>query len=590
MRRWYRNNQQQSRSLCSQSKPSILQTYRPVTKKDFLQSDIDTENYFPVEKKIHHLTSSRDYRFVKECYELSRNYPSIIQDVVTTWRVLFDYHDQQDWDSIKPLIKKEAKPFKRFTFPQCDKAMRKIIIKEYPHLSWLPENTELKPLDVLNQDRAVMRDYFKYKGFRGELNPKIFLDSLLSLLKSYGHDSIDGTVKTFDEHIVDCNKNSSSCYPLFRRKSDPTAIEQSKEVVDYLFSCDENNTLAKLFENPIIIFHRFSTKVKIKLKTLVTKIRLVFGYPFCIHSIADMLHGRAINQICSSGYFTVGLTRPEISKVVQNIRQYSMANNCNIMALDIKSIDMNITIPLMLLVHAILINIYVTGNRSSSQYSRTVKLMMDIAMYELHGPTLGSFKSIVFSNGGTKSGTRFNTITNSITLGMVMEYFYRSQKDYNGLKSIPRALQSDDGIMPIFENTIPELYRIAKLFNCVLHPEKTESRNVFETIKYLGMNWDIGGEPDNPLDWVVSKLTYPEKFMKTDFASRHLIRGTSILFQIKSGLDYFNRLIVKYNTWIKRFLKRGEDVMVAYVRESYVLTEMVKLPLSVLLEYRWKLF
>lgn len=543
-------------------------------------------DYYPIEYLKLKCNKTFDYSFAQRC----RDIPSkpIVHRVIQNWIWLFDEISSIDFvDQVKSV---KVMPFlNRVNLPQCELPVRRFIVKKFPSYSWLPE--ELDTSDFKKQDRGTAINFLKFNGLDHRIDPKLFVESLTSLLDTIKLDTFS-RFKSFEEFTSGMNNQSSSGYPLFKRKGDADAISESKQFVERILDRGVD-AVKEIFSLPTVVFHRFTPKVKTEEKIVKVKSRSVFGYPMSIIAISEMLHGRIIDNILLNHPFVIGKTRVQISEIMRQFRNSALQNSQIGVSWDIEQIDQKLPLSLQLLVHAILMTVNTDMDKGKFE-----NLNLALAAYEVHGPSIGNWGTMMLNNGGTKSGTRYNTLTNSLVLLLASNYLTKVRNRADVVESV--KITGDD-IFKLFnmynlydqrerDVLLLQIKAVMNLFGLTVHPHKTYLCSPFELYPFLGMDWNIQSEPERPLSWIIAKLAYPEKFREEVFDERFVIRSCSILFQIVDGAKYFYQIVVPNVSWLKKSLKRQKDPHLTYYYTRDGPPIHASLPLSRFLAEGWRMF
>nr|QOW97233.1 RNA-dependent RNA polymerase [Partiti-like adriusvirus] len=571
--------------------PPKLQKRSRLLVKDSDRWDNRDMSYFPIEYDDFKVRNSSDFYFAQKCQRSSVNYSRFVQDVISKWVSLFEEVSAIDCYKHVPFMDK--KPFlNRVNPPQPENVVREYIIREYPEYSWLPD--KLDTSDFRKQDRSTAINFIKPWGMSQYIDVDNFLHALSDMFSLVGL-PMDYRNKSFEEFTEGMNNRSSSGFPLFVKKGSDAAIDECREYIHRLTN-GELDAVEGLFSLPTVLFHRFTPKVNSKTKTVKVKSRAVFGYPMSIIGISEMLYGDLIDKILSASPFLLGKTRVELSNITLEMRRSAMYESCGILSLDINQMDQKLSYSLQLLTHAI---IYCCN----CEYSKYPNLDQNgietaLAAYEIHGPTFGNWGTMMLNNGGTKSGTRWNTLTNSLSLLLASRLFTRER---NGSKFVELEKGiGDDQIKKVrMRNPLDEVEKkfiIRKATECYrqlalkLHPDKCKVCSFMDDLPVMGMDWDIQGRPNRPRDWVVSKLAYPERYRRQKFDERFVIRSASILFQIHRGLEYFEKLVVPRVGWLAHAVINKRDPTLTYYHSRDGPINETRLPLSALVNKGWRLF
>lgn len=536
-------------------------------------SYINSPGYRLCLSSINKIKETGNYRYSK------------VLEILLIWKELMEYDDSISRRSLVQEIKPIAN-LRRLKFPTVEPSIKKRMQSIIPGYDWLPDHLDLDMDTVFRRDIATAKDFMKPKTCSDNIRPEHFIEAILyTILPMFNPRRI--RFKSYDEYVEGMNHKSTAAYPTYARKSDESSIAYAREFYNSFFS--EKNSIPRLFSHPSTVYHRFVNKVRTMSKTVDTKIRMVHGYPMGVLAVQEAVHGDLIDDILSRYPYTVGLTRTQISEAINTMRRACAENNFNILSLDIESIDVRTAGDLQYLVHAILIS---QNHRfvNVHDYETLKRKQFELAFYEVHGPMVGMWGHAVLTNGGTKSGTRMNTVTNSILLTLSSNYHYVAIGI--SLEVLMMLVQSDDGLLPLPPgDTLEKFKSDLKLFNQTVHPIKTLESIPIDPVDFLGFTWDIMGAPDRPKDWIMSKLIYPETFIAENLYERFLIRASSILFQITSGIEVFEKILKKYYRDIFVTFKQGQDFRIPLFKsENRTDKVLVTIPLRLLLEHRWKLF
>jgi len=536
-------------------------------------SYVDSPGYRLCLSSIKHIKATGNYRYSK------------VLEILLIWKQLMEYDDsirRQDLvQRISPISN-----LRRVKFPTVEPSIKKRMQSIIPGYDWLPDKLDLDMDTVFRRDVATAKEFMKPKTVSDNIRPDHFVEAIqYTIAPMFNPSRI--RLKSYSEYLEGMNKKSTAAYPTYAQKSDEGSIAYAEEFYNSFFG--ENDSIQRLFSHPSTVYHRFVNKVRSVSKTVDTKIRMVHGYPMGILSVQEAIHGDLIDDILSRYPYTVGLTRTQISEAINTMRRACAESNSRILSLDIESIDVRTAGDIQYLVHAILIS---QNHRYTNVYDKDklIRKQFELAFYEVHGPMVGMWGHAVLTNGGTKSGTRMNTVTNSILLTLSSNYHYVAMGI--SLEVLMYLLQSDDGLLPLpAGDTLEKFKKDLKLFNQIVHPIKTLESGPIDPVDFLGFTWDIMGAPDRPKDWIMSKTIYPETFIATELYERFLIRASSILFQITSGVDVFEKILKKYYRDMFVTLKQGGDLRIPLFKSDNRTDKiLVTIPLRLLLEHRWKLF
>jgi len=523
----------------------------------------------------------------------SRAESPFVQRVIDRWVHLIECDWKHSAPDIVPFFKKsDLPPPMRFNLPRVERDIMKVFQSHYRQYSWLPNELDVEARDVFRQDKRVASWYIRPKPFSGEIDPDTFLRAFDAMVS--GMEIPEGVqLKSVDRYIDECNKQSSSCYPLFRTKNNPDAQSAVRRFVDEVL--DEDNDLVEildlLYTQPVFTFHRFSPKVRSKLKKVETKIRLVFGYPFGILALQEMIHGDGVDRVLKNEPFCVGMTRPQISDKVKMLRESAVRHGNDVIQMDIQGMDYRLPAMSVYFAHAFLIEL----NRLSGVTKENTllsRLEEAIAFYEVRTPVIGSWKSCLITNGGTKSGTRFNTFANSIMLELATRYHYIRRGYPDTGRFLTTIGYSDDkDAESEAGDTTSEWNTTMQLFHMHLHPDKSKIDDPFMDLDFLGMTWHFSGAPDRSLDWICSKLVFPERFIDLDYETRFVVRATSILAQISSGLPILMKFLKHVSIQAGKAMARAEPFLLDLEQtKKGDPPQWTRVPFDQIIQHGWKLF
>jgi len=545
-------------------------------------------DYYPIEYSNYKVNRSLDYEIAKACKRIMSDRSILVQRVIENWVSLFEEIGSVNLYSKIPFFGR-LNFLNRVNLPQCETGVLKFVKQEYPEFSWLP--TELDCSDFRKQDLSTVRNFFRSYGFNHKVDPAILLDAIEDTLDEI---CLPRTLefKSYDEFVQDMNSRSSSGYPLFLRKGSEEAILEAESVMSILSG--ETDVLDALFSKPSVVFHRFTPKIKTSEKKVLVKSRTVFGYPMSHIALADMINGKAIDTIMHNEPFLTGLTRPELSERIRSFRTRSNLRCNGILALDISQMDQKLPAAFQLLTHAILMSI----PSDSIEPGHLRNLQVGMAAYEVHGPVIGAGNTCWMNNGGTKSGTKYNTLTNSIALTVASSF--TSRRNRTTISTEISITNSDDQLKSLkmknpcceFEKAllVKRVQEDYQLLGLRIKIPGSKISSPFESVEIMGFDWDIQYRPNRPKSWVIQKICYPEKFRNEKFDDRYVTRSASIMFQIHNGLMFFERLVVKKMGYLQKYIKEriNPDIRIYRAREAPL--EHLTLPLSELIQKGWRMF
>lgn len=530
-----------------------------------------------------------ELNFAKDCIAIvdSNSEYQRYSEIFSLWIELLEHKV----NTVFPNVKIEKFNFKQPTIlPQQEPTIFELFKKTYPKIDFSyfdgKTNPNIDLLTVRKHTRGSLINYLKPKHLSINIIDKhTFVAGVVDLFDSLNLLLVDPEYKTINQSINEANLQASSCFPLFVKKSDHNAQVEVFDFIHRLRDLEEDQILSHMMSQPSTVFYRLSPKVKIQDSTLLTKVRLVFGHPFSLIILAETMFGDSLDKILQTKPFTVGLNRPQISHLVDEIRCLAFNRDENILEIDIQSIDMNLCSSLNYLWFAVLL--FVNRFHLTSQDK---VIAMNLFYYENFGPIRSkAINHIVCSSGGTKSGTRFNTFLNSMTLGLALNYLLLTSSSL--VQSDLYLVQGDDSIMSVSKDIDIHIVRkCLSLFNLSIHPDKTFIKTPNQSIHFLGFDWTFPSNfPTNSLDWVFKKLVYPEKLLNLPFVERALLRSCSILFQLYDGLMYFQDIFLNNVKEIRKRLEEDVDVIIDLSSLPRAPPNAV-IPFRTLVEQNWRLF
>lgn len=152
---------------------------------------------------------------------------------------------------------------------------------------------------------------------------------------------------------------------------------------------------------------------------------------------------------------------------------------------------------IMMLMHALLIELLPEHVRSKAEH-----IAEAIALFELHGPTITAKAGIFYNCGSTKSGTFFNTFTNSCSMLLAFCYIFPGWS-IEQIQDMIAGLGDDEGgaIPDCEEIRLFIRYVFNDLFKLSLHAEKTDlAIEPTAPFKLMGKVWDFLGQPNRDLE------------------------------------------------------------------------------------------
>lgn len=499
----------------------------------------------------------------------------------------FSKRKLKDWERKKTL---------QYSIPNVERKAIELFEKAMPQC----RKYKMKDISPITNDEVYQAD----KDTIGRYTKPKFLDfsqidtSKLDASLVYINEALfvgQKRLLTFEEALFKLPKDTSSCYPLYEKKSSEKSIRDAQIKLNKILSYDNlMETINMMNSQLVTVFHRFTTRLnrassgtdprKSKV-TRKTKIRQVFGVPFLIAIVETMMFGQALGEICKPrrhGYFSYSLTRPEISLQVQAVRAEAIKRGSFILCGDISKIDSNIpALPLYWVYSFLISHINLDENWK--------RIFLSYLVWIIFTPIAWASRTIDWTYAGNITGSFTTSFVNSYVLLLVINYFFQAKYNRNVHPEELKIL-GDDFILLIDDPTVVgELSEVLGYFNLKLNTDKQHIVYHDEEITYLGFNWDLNSEPNNEDLWYLARICFPERFLYVRGYERIIQRAASILYQLKGGKEIFQKVFYGQISWFRKLLKRGIDPIIQYLDKSGSLF-YVRIPYSVLNRLEWRAF
>lgn len=491
----------------------------------------------------------------------------------------------------RELLGWERKHSTSYSIPDIEKRAIRLF-----HTS-MPYTRKYRLLDIprITSDEVFEEDLRTMRRYRSDKGVSFRLDSILGDDFSSVHEYVVTSLHcgkhkmySFEQACNALPKSTSSCYPLYEKKSSLKAIGDAKTKIAKMVTCDDAVSVLKLLNTQICtVFHRFTTRLyhgeqRVEKKV---KIRQVFGVPFPVTIVESMLFGSALHEICSrkiNSFFSYSVTRNDISRQVQDVRSAAKITDRVIICGDVSQIDASITPFSLYLVVEFLASHY--------RYNATwLRILLAYFVWLVFTPIMWSAKTLSWSIGGNISGSLLTSFINSFTLLLAIDYFYLTTYGQHVTPAEVKILGDDFILIVDKERDLQKVISIFRLFNLKLHPEKSSVVNPTDAITYLGFNWNYEGEPEVSDLWYIARICFPERFVRVEGYERIIQRAASILFQIKGGGTIFEKVIVRQVSYFRKLLEKGVDPLIQYFDKSGS-AFYIKIPYSVLKILGWRAF
>lgn len=437
---------------------------------------------------------------------------------------------------------------KSVSIAQPDVGLIDAVEKAFPDLAGkLPRKLKISYKDIMSWDNLTMITYGLPKRFKVS-DPEAFIKAMKGTYNALGFSKfkmkqVDLSMISRSEAIEKLPTNTSSCYPIFKKKSHVESIKNAFHFVDELFNTQGTVNKYVLFCNyPTVIFHRLAKKLgkSFGLYNVVTKIRLVFGMSFGIVLFETMMFEKILNFIRNFGYgHSIGYTREQISEQVKKIRLSAIRRGMKIFCTDISGMDKNLPGLWIMLFFGLLISVI----RPSVSI---VPNVVALACYHVFTPMLSSRLDLVVSDGGNKSGSKLTTYLNTFCVVTAIHYTFLRRE--GRLPSDDEfAVVGDDSIFLVRDNNVPKVIEDFKELGMTVSKSKSSvcsPNNEMMFIVYLGFYWDLQYRPNQNALWWIARCCYPERFFFVEKGeSVRLLRLASVLYQIVGGHSIFCKIM-----------------------------------------------
>nr|QOW97237.1 RNA-dependent RNA polymerase [Partiti-like alassinovirus] len=448
--------------------------------------------------------------------------------------------------------------------------------------------------DILDADVANVNAHCDNKNAKIEwhnLNSLHFFCAVGATILGFRLDGISQHYRMLRpwEALDNLPHDTSSGYPLFKRKDSPEAVS---DAIGWIKSFEEMRSFSSKFSslimNPVVIFHRFTTKIR-DLRGSANirpdiKIRQVFGVSFRVMLLETMLFQKVIDFVSSEGKFhSIGKTRPEISAQVSLIRRNAFIGHRAVFCGDISGMDKNLPLFLVVCFFASLLAVVPFSGFA-------VVSVAAVAVYHCLTPIL-TFSGLYVTNGGNVTGSKLTSLLNTFCLSVVVNYFFFKVWG-RSVREGEFFVQGDDFVVVLPRGFVYHLARVFGYFNLSINLRKSKYVTEIggDLIDYLGFGWHPNGYTDNADKWWIAKVIYPERYVDdaSGFFGRSFIRFCSIIFQLKRGPEIFDQFF-EANPVLKKqldvYLKAGDPII--YHMDKRGKTHLGRIPLSQLRLRNW---
>jgi hypothetical protein len=229
--------------------------------------------------------------------------------------------------------------------------------------------------------------------------------------------------------------------------------------------------------------------------------------------------------------YTIGYKKEEISRKIGIVRKKAQSKNSLILCGDIKGNDKSVS-----LIHSTFY-FQIASNFIESDQMEYFKA---IICYYLRTPMLYS-KGVKYSNGSTISGS---WLTSSFTTVVVLiAILYSFLTIYGRLPDEDEYLIQGDDFIIVLKNKEDSFLFKEKMFefNLRLRLDTSGLVNWYEDIEFLGFYWNYNNLPDQTDEWIISRILYPEKYIKFEGTNRIIYRTLSIILNLKRYRELYQK-------------------------------------------------
>lgn len=428
----------------------------------------------------------------------------------------------------------------------------------------LRDISHVTPQEVYERDKLVLGKYAEPKTLDYY---KIHFDDLAESLKFIKTELFEGRSKTlsFKEAVDRLPKDTSSCFPLFKKKRDQDAIDEAQRFISKMYKCESiEQMIDLLYTQYVYVFHRFTMKLGKKKDNEVErnlKVRQVYGAPFSFVILEAMLFGDVQSKFSrlryNNGYFTYGFKREQTSLVINRMRNNALRNSSSVFCADITDNDASI-IPL---VCYWFYEFYLSHLKLTKKESMIATAM---CTWYIFTPVSWNSRRLLTMYGGNISGSYVTSTLNSFTTLLIANYSFRLLYGRN-LTPNDISILGDDFIMLIESRAHANRVRsYFQHFNMKLHAGKSKVVGPTQDINYLGFNWDQQNRPNNIDLWYIAKICFPERFVDVPGHERIVQRAASILYQIVGGHEIFMKVFAVQLPSFLKLIKSGVDPEIKY--------------------------
>lgn len=488
------------------------------------------------------------------------------------------------FDEISENIKGKLR---KVSLPNVESGALRLVEKVFNlNSNSIVNNSNLTVSDVKDADFEQIERYVSAKKFSHDHSKDVYsyvVDSISNRFVQNGY-----VIKqhcSARESLDILPKDTSSCYPLYLKKSDKKSVEHCfKNIKKYVSYKYVDQKFEQLKRFPTSIFHRFTPKIKKAGKYYLNKykIRQIFGVPQFICMLEVMFLGDFKDAFFSEfkNIFTGGLTKDEVNSKIEEIRNNCLLTDSYILCGDISACDKSVSDTFHYSFSKIVDDL-ITENEIR-------KLVYPILKYNTYTPIISLRNKYEFSIGSTTTGSWLTTIFTTIVVYISLNYSYF--KLYGSL--IPDCnilIQGDDFLLIINDPKDAEsIKRFMSELGLNLKIEATTSVRSDETIEFLGYFWEYNKGPNQTDEWIMARILFPEKRILFDGPGRVISRYLSLIFQLNRWKDLFYRFLT-HDVFLKEEILGKETPSFEIINNNGEITYN-NFPIKHALEVGWRMF
>jgi hypothetical protein len=495
-------------------------------------------------------------------------------------RKIYNTYRDYDFSKFKAVLSQFRTPMKEHGAQTlCDNVFPKLkdkIVKEA-----IPTHK-----DVNSFDAYELKFYCKNKSVsKREINLTLLEETLGFVSELFKSSERYYSINSYKDCLDSLPKDTSSGFPRYMKKGlDVNVVEVFKEMEEFdsHLRVDKKDILLQSF--PTTIFHRFTPKMKRVKESLNYnvnyKIRQIFGVTHFICGLEVKYLTYFVNNFKKKmrNITTIGLTRPEVSDLISQLRLNSIRSGRVVLCGDLKGCDKSVPAHFHRYFFDTLISL------SPNEFVKNS--INSIGNYITYTPVLRR-NEVSYTNGSTVSGSWITTIFNTTVVYIGICYFYLV-----AYGRFPRQgevlVQGDDFVLVIDEvdtNLIQELFF---LFNLRIKLDNTLIARGYDDIEFLGFKWDYVNTPFQEDSWIYVRTVYPERSVAISGPDRVICRYLSLIFQCNNGFELFKRFLF-YDESLKEKINFDPNPSFELIDNAGKVT-INKVPIRWLIDIGWRAF